>query len=225
MPNAHSLIVLSALIVGGLYAYRWLAGGRKQPGKLSAAKLAGLGSQVSPEGFLIAWGAVYLGLSILSSGAPQLAGALAVLIALGNALANFSPIAKALGELQQHKLSELPEMSSSLNTALGHPGQLPEFSPNLAGAFGEPAGSGSGEAPPANHFAPAPSQIKVHRIDWAGLKRLITSSGASIDVNRAVAFLRKGGSVAELEAAARRTRRAPRLKTLAPNLETAFNQN
>lgn len=225
MHNAHSLIVLSALVVGGLYAYRWLAGGRKHPGKLTASKLAGLGSQVSPEGFLIAWGAIFLGLSLLSSASPRLAGAMAILIMIGNALANFTPIAKALGELQKNKLSELPEMSTNLNAAFGHPGQLAEFSPTLAGAFGNAPGSLAGEAAPSGHLPPAPGQIKIHRIDWVGLKRLI-SSGAKVDVAKAIEFLRNGGSIGELEAAARkRKREGKKLKTLAPDLQTAFSQN
>lgn len=191
MSKPEPLIILGALITGGLYAYRWLAGGQTEPAKLSLQKLVGIGSQVSPEGFIAAWGAIFLGLSLLATAAPKLAAALTVMIVLGNLVATFGQVSQSTEELIRAK---------------AHPNaEIPNLSPTLAGALGHPSSEELSFAPqPGVKTPPAPSAIKLpHTVDWKGLERLIRS-GVKVDVTKAVEFLRGGGTVAELEAAARR---------------------
>lgn len=104
--SATSMIVISAMVMGGLYAWRWIVGGpASAKAKVSAGKLIGLGSLVSPEGFLVAWGAIYLMLALGAAASPQLAGAFSLLILLGGLVANFSSVATNATALIQSKTS------------------------------------------------------------------------------------------------------------------------
>lgn len=136
-------IVISALILGGVYAYRWLTGGKSQAhAKISPGPLVGLGPQVTPEGFLVAWGVIYLSLGLASELAPALAGAFAVLIALSTLIANFLTVSGSVSGL-----------ISSKNVAVsnGGPESSAEGVSNLAasaqGAFNEAGALVSGAAP------------------------------------------------------------------------------
>ncbi len=194
MRNPQAMIAIGALVVGGLYAYRWLAGGQIVGSKLTPAKLVGIGSRVSPEGFLIAWGAVFLGLSLLSTGAPKMAAALTLLIVITNVITNFGPVADFATEVQTLK-TENPSVSSTENIK----------------TFEHVFSNGH-----ASSNAPAPARIKLpHQVDWAGLEKLIRS-GVRIDVTKAVEFLRGGGTIGQLETAARH-KNSPLTKQL-PNL-------
>lgn len=94
--SAHSAILLSALIVAALYGYRWLVRGE-------SSLIAGKGPEVSPEGFLMAWGVLYLMLSVASTFAAGAAGAFAVLIALSDVFANFGAVSGAISQTELHK--------------------------------------------------------------------------------------------------------------------------
>lgn len=105
--GAESAVVSSALIVGGMYAYRKLAepgltaGGAHQSAKGSAAaKALGGGSPpVAVHKFAVGFCFTYLVLALVAAGLPDLAGALAMLIALSAVLvqggAVFTDIAEA----------------------------------------------------------------------------------------------------------------------------------
>lgn len=87
--GAESAVVCSALIVGGMYAYRKLtepaiaaAGGHRQTGS-KATKAVGAGSPAVPVGkFMVGFSFAYLCLAFVAVGLPDLAGALAILLAL-----------------------------------------------------------------------------------------------------------------------------------------------
>ena len=166
-------IILSAAHMGGIYAWRWLTGRGNLPAtaKLSAAKLIGYGPQVSPEGFLVAWGIVYGGLALTSTILPGMAGSLALLILLTGAIANFgsaSETALGLVKLKTGTTHAGPEPeggatvgNSSLESSTGLP---PGATAGLEGGF-----SGNvvpfttntkGEHVPSG-LAPAPSKIRL----------------------------------------------------------------
>lgn len=121
-------ILLSAFVIGGLYAWRWLTGTGEQGAPVpttaagKAKSLIGLGPQVSPEGFIIAWGVVYMFLSILSTVSPGLAGAFALLILLGGVVANFASASESALALEQAK-SAAPS-NPKLDAALARERQL-----------------------------------------------------------------------------------------------------
>lgn len=87
------MIVLAAAIIAGLYAWRWLYAGRETVQvEVTPGKLIGIGAQVTPEGFLIAWGATFMILALIAVPAPALANALALLIVLGSLYGNFEAV-------------------------------------------------------------------------------------------------------------------------------------
>ena len=93
--GAEGAVVLSALVVGSTWAYRKLIepASSKPAGRGGAKALAGLESTPAPAGeFGIAFGFIYLTLSVTASFAPELAGSLAVMIAVGDVLANGSAV-------------------------------------------------------------------------------------------------------------------------------------
>lgn len=169
-------ILLSATIMGGIYAWRWLTNRGKLPhaSGLSAAKLIGYGPQVSPEGFLIAWGIVYGGLSVLSMALPGLAGSMALLILLTGAIANFGSASETALGLVKLKTGTTPSGPEET-------GQVPAGA--VSSAF---EGQGSlepltrpGEVAPSK-LAPSPSSIRVKTkpsINWKRLEYLIRHGG------------------------------------------------
>lgn len=168
--------------MGGIYAWRWLTGRGKLPAaaKLSAAKLIGYGPQVSPEGFLVAWGIVYGGLSVLSMALPGTAGSLALLILLTGAIANFGSASETALGLVKLKTGTTPagpegEGESSLESSTGLP---PGATAGLSGGFsgGMTPLTRPGERAPT-HLPPAPIKVKVNKpINWHRFAQL-TNTG------------------------------------------------
>lgn len=78
--QARRYVVLSALVVGGVWAYR-----RYKEGPASVMQ--------APE-FLVAWGATFFVLAVLSEPAPRFAGMMAILVGTGDLLANGAEISK-----------------------------------------------------------------------------------------------------------------------------------
>jgi hypothetical protein len=103
--DARGVILLAALVLGGFYAWRWLTGRKvgQAKTKVSVGKLLGRGELVSPEGYLVAWGASFMILSIISVFAPALAGAFALLVALTATIENFDTISTSANELAKQK--------------------------------------------------------------------------------------------------------------------------
>jgi hypothetical protein len=169
-------ILLSAAVMGAIYAWRWLTGRGKLPAtaKLSPAALIGYGPQVSPEGYLVAWGIVYGGLSMLSTVLPGMAGSLALLILLTGAIANFSSASTTALALVKLKTGTTPA---------GPEGEAPDpsMTAGLEGKFsgGFTALTRPGEVAPTK-LPPAPGAIKVkHKlpIEWKRLEYLIKHGG------------------------------------------------
>jgi hypothetical protein len=101
--SAQSYIVLSAFVVAALYSWRWLTGNHRGA-KLTPATLVAYNAPlVSPEGFVVAWGVIYLTLAIVGSFAPGLAGAMALLILTGDVLANGVSVAEGTTALEAAK--------------------------------------------------------------------------------------------------------------------------
>lgn len=102
--GAETAVMISALVVGGLYGYRKMTEGVIAAGKLAkdgsgldravgpsskVAQALGAGSPPAPAGkFLVGFGFTYLALAVLAAGVPDLAGAMAILIALACILTN-----------------------------------------------------------------------------------------------------------------------------------------
>ena len=102
---ANNYIVLSAFVVAAIYTWRWLTGNH-QGAKLSPGSLVAYKQPlVSPEGFVVAWGVIYLTLGILGTFSPSLAGSLALLIMTGDLLAGGMNVAEGASRLEQVKTS------------------------------------------------------------------------------------------------------------------------
>ena len=100
--NTGSAIVVSAVMVAAIYAWRWFTGGEGTPtAKLNAASLAGQGPLVAPEGFLVAWGTIFLLISIVAGFSEALAGSMALSVLLGDVLANGVAVAKGVNAREQ----------------------------------------------------------------------------------------------------------------------------
>ncbi len=87
--SANSMIRLAALAIGGIYLYRRFTEGTAEELKASTT-IAPLGQ------FVIGWGVVFFGLSLLAPAAPTLAGNIALLTVVGSVLTNGTQISKDL---------------------------------------------------------------------------------------------------------------------------------
>lgn len=160
--GAIAAILASAVLMGGVYAWRWLTGRGNLPAaaKLSAGKLVGYGPQVSPEGYLVAWGIVYGGLSLLATAAPGMAGTLALLILLTGMIANFgsaSETALGLVKLKTGTTPAGPEVESSEGLP---PGATAGLEGGFSGNLVPFTRSRKGEHAPTK-TPPAPRTIKL----------------------------------------------------------------
>jgi hypothetical protein len=160
-------ILLSAAVMGGIYAWRWLTSRGSLPAtaELSAAKLIGYGPQVSPEGFLVAWGVVYGGLSILAMLAPGMAGSLALLILLTGAIANFGSASQTALGLVKVKTGTEPSGPESEGTEAVEGGNVPTGALSALSGFtgGFTPIPKKGEHAPT-HPPPAPTKIKLPKM-------------------------------------------------------------
>lgn len=160
---ATTAIVISALVIGGVYAYRWLAGGKGvAKSKLTAAKLVGLGPQVTPEGFLVAWGVIFLSLSLGAQLSPRLAGAFAILLTVSSLIANFLTVSESVGGLIASK-------NAAVSTG-GPEESLPESS---SAGLSNLAGQAEGALSAAGNLVSgvAPAVLARNAVKKAGLGR------------------------------------------------------
>lgn len=94
--TAERWIVASAVATAGIYFYRLFTEGSAPPATLQ--RTLGAGRPVVPLGaFATAWGFTYLTLALIATGAPQLAGAFAILIGTADVLTNTGSIAADVG--------------------------------------------------------------------------------------------------------------------------------
>ena len=122
--TAERWVVISALIVAGVYAYRRVTEVVAEP-PIKLANIAGQGSPPPLGTFVTAWGVTFLGVSVLASANAQLGGAFAILIATGDLLANtpalVADVAKHGGGQSGAKLST--STSTSPAASVAEPGQ------------------------------------------------------------------------------------------------------
>lgn len=110
--NTGSAIVISAIMVGMIYAWRWFTSGEQPSSHLTASSLVGQGPIVSPEGFLVAWGIVFLVISIIAGFSEALAGSLAISVLVGDVLANAVAVSKGTtGLIRSKQVTAQPQSS------------------------------------------------------------------------------------------------------------------
>ena len=91
--SADSAVIGSAIVVGGIYAYRHFTEGDTQPSSSSTpARAAGLGPPLTLSGFLVAWGFVFLMVGIMAEASPRVGRNAAILVAVGDILTNGTSI-------------------------------------------------------------------------------------------------------------------------------------
>lgn len=91
--QAETAIAGSALIVGGIYAYRKLVEGADvaatpKPKGGKATDLIGYGTPPPVGQFITGWGFVFLLLALVAQASPNLGGSFAILVATGDVLGN-----------------------------------------------------------------------------------------------------------------------------------------
>lgn len=99
--GAERAVVISALVVFGMYFYRVITEGQsKQQG--GVAQLLGIGAPANIGRFVTGWGFAYLVLAILAEASPPFGGSLAILVAAGDFLTNGSDLFQQLtGQLSK----------------------------------------------------------------------------------------------------------------------------
>lgn len=102
--GAHTAVTTSALVVGGIFLYRHLIEPEIGSGKHGKAHdlLTGGDLPTVPE-FVVAWGFVFLVLSIAAEAVPQLGGWAAILIATGAVLNNGQRVVKDMNNTGKSK--------------------------------------------------------------------------------------------------------------------------
>jgi hypothetical protein len=104
--NTGGAIVISAIMVGAIYTWRYFAGPETPAAKPSPSSVVGIGPLVSPEGFLVAWGIVYLVISLIAAFSEPLASSLAISVLVGDILANGVSVAQGTTQLREAKTTQ-----------------------------------------------------------------------------------------------------------------------
>jgi hypothetical protein len=87
--SANQMIKISALVIGGVYLYRRFTEGTAE--ELKASK------KLTPlPRFIVGWGVVFVGLSVIAPATPTLAGNMALMVMIASLLANGTEISKDL---------------------------------------------------------------------------------------------------------------------------------
>lgn len=103
--QARKWLVISALVVAGVWGYRRLE--------------EGAGSIATFPEFVAGWGAVYFTLALVSEAAPRFGGAMSILIMVGDVLHNANPggtnglLADINGQLSKNKAQSQPKPQTS----------------------------------------------------------------------------------------------------------------
>lgn len=94
--QAERWVVISALVVAGVWAYRRLT---EQPATAFSVKSAvGQGAPLAAGAFITSWGVVFLGVSVMAAASPPLGGAFAILIMTTDLLANTPALVGDVGK-------------------------------------------------------------------------------------------------------------------------------
>jgi hypothetical protein len=121
--SSERWVVISAILVAGIYAYRRLTEAATSP--VSLKTLIGAGSPVALGAFVTAWGFTFLIVSIMQTAAPGLGAAFAVLIATGDLLTNGPQI---FSDVLTHEKSGTGTTAST-RTASAAPAVTPTATP------------------------------------------------------------------------------------------------
>jgi hypothetical protein len=133
--TAERWIVASAMVVAGVWGYRRLREGTASPSSLK--NVVGVGAPAPLGQFAVAWGTVYLTLAVVALGAPELAGAFAILIMAGDLLTNSKGISDAITAKVSSPSADLQTASAQqIYTASGLPqsGGVSSLDPSFPGA-------------------------------------------------------------------------------------------
>ncbi len=112
--TAEKWVTISALMVGGIYAYRRLTEATSTP--VTVKKLVGIGNPVPLGAFATAWGFTFLVVAMMAEAAPGLGGAFAILIAAGDFLTNSSSVFQDVTNLEKPSQG-LQQIGQSLGAA------------------------------------------------------------------------------------------------------------
>jgi hypothetical protein len=92
--GAERAVIVSSLVVIATYSYRLLTEGHSsRPAPSPIKQLIGVGAPPNLGQFITGWGFSFFVLAVISEAAPQLGGALAILVATSDVLANFGQVA------------------------------------------------------------------------------------------------------------------------------------
>lgn len=110
--TAFGLIGLSAMILGGLYLWRWTTSKGSTVSVTTPSGLIGLGGLLDPLKFLIAWGFGFLILAVIGQLIPPLGGGLALMIIVTSVAGNLAGANKTVA-------AAIKEPTGGGNPALG----------------------------------------------------------------------------------------------------------
>jgi hypothetical protein len=96
--NGIAFVGLAALVLGGLYLWRYVTEGDATE-TTNARSLIGASKLTNPIKYMIAWGAGFLILSLLATVAPGVAGGLALMIIITGIAANLGYANKTVSTL------------------------------------------------------------------------------------------------------------------------------
>jgi hypothetical protein len=118
------VIVTAAILIALIYAWRYYTSHSSAGAPLGAQSLAGIGPLVSPEGFLIAWGVVFLTLSTVASFAPGFANAFALLLLVADVLANGYAVSRTTRQAISLKTEPAPTVSPRQRAEQAHKARI-----------------------------------------------------------------------------------------------------
>jgi hypothetical protein len=125
--QSNEAIIISALLVAGIYGYRRATEGAKAKSEAPKPKAKGAspkqlaqpftGEEIAPLGrFITGWGFAYLVISVMGAASPGLGGWFAILLGTGSVLGNGLAVTKdlntALGSKETGKKAASPASSA-----------------------------------------------------------------------------------------------------------------
>lgn len=127
--TAERWVVISALVVAGVYGYRRLV----EPVESGNIKnIVGIGNPVPLGQFATAWGFAYLVIAIMASANPGLGGSFAILVMAGDLLTNTPSITKDVAKGSGTTATSSSTTSTTTTTAT--PAQQVAAAPGLRAA-------------------------------------------------------------------------------------------
>ena len=91
--GAEKSVIISALVVAGVYAYRNITEGT-DASTSGVNSILGIGPPVKFGKFVTAWAFTFFVISLITEAAPQLGGSFAILVTVGDLLTNTQSISK-----------------------------------------------------------------------------------------------------------------------------------